>query len=125
MPPVSVSVCVACICAGNDEFLCLSIYLVPSISVTVTDNGSSPLAGIEFSLTCVVSGAEVASLTWKKDGVTVANVGSILRFSPLDLSDSGIYSCHIKVNGTCELSDKKIVTVEGNYINWCLFYIFC
>ena len=61
----------------------------------------------------MVSGVEVASFTWKKDGVTVANVGPMLTFSPLNLSDSGIYSCHVISNGICELSNTKIVTVEG------------
>ena len=81
--------------------------------VTVTDNGSSPIAGSDYSLTCDVSGAEVESFIWRKDGVAMHNIGSILKFSPLNFSDTGEYSCHVSIDEACELSGKKTVQVQG------------
>lgn len=83
--------------------------------MTISDNDSSPIVGLNYSLTCDVTGANVSTSAfyWRKDGTLLNKTGSILKFSPLFLSDSGEYTCHMDGFASCPLNGTKIVTVQG------------
>ena len=83
--------------------------------MTISDNDSLPIVGLNYSLTCNVSGASVSSseFHWRKEGALLNQTGSILKFSPLLLSDSGEYTCHMDKFASCPLNGTKVVTVQG------------
>lgn len=76
-------------------------YIVPSISISGLDG--IPTAGQNYTLTCntSINNAKFDTYCWIKDNVTLnttASNSSILRFSPLLLSDGGHYYCGININ---------------------------
>ena len=83
--------------------------------MTISDNDSSPIAGLNYSLTCDVCGANVSrsAFHWRKDGALLNQTGSILKFLPLLLSDSGEYTCHMDEFASCPLNGTKFVTIQG------------
>ena len=93
----------------------VSICSVPPVIITISDNDSTPIAGLNYSLTCNVSGANVSrsEFHWRKDGALLNQKGSILKFLLLSLSDSGEYTCHMDEFASCLLNGTKIVTVQG------------
>ena len=78
-------------------FLCLEL----TITAEISDTGAS-IAGHSYTLACNVTGVDKFSATlsykWTKNNGTLTQVGSntkTLSFSPLRLSDSGQYTCHV------------------------------
>ena len=66
---------------------------VPSISILIDDNGINPVAGLNYSLYCEVSGVNSnasagvhVSYEWKKDDTPLSETGQLLSFSPLRLA---------------------------------------
>lgn len=79
--------------------------IVPSLKVNITGVGV-PLAGQRYSLTCnIISGSEglissTITYKWTKDSSTEQTGSNILEFSPLKLSDGGLYTCEIALNSS-------------------------
>ena len=79
--------------------------------------GTSAVAGQDFSLTCFVTGAGTVDLTYQLiqnvSGETVV-MGTqntpIFTFSPLLLSDGGLYSCNATI--TTPMSSLTITSEE-------------
>ena len=82
------------------------------MSILIDDEGVTPVAGLNYSLACKVSGIDTTvTYTWRKDDAPLSEVGPILSFSPFRLSDTGQYSCAIRVHD-CPFKRTKNVTIE-------------
>ena len=88
---------------------------VPSVSILIDDKGINPVAGLNYSLTCKVLGIDTlnttVTYTWRKDDAPLSEVGPLLSFSPLRLSDAGQYSCAINMY-KCPFKYTKNLTIE-------------
>jgi hypothetical protein len=73
------------------------------------------VAGLNYSLACEVLGIEnlntTVTYTWRKDDAPLSEVGPLLSFSPLRLSNAGQYSCAINVHN-CSFKHVKNLTIE-------------
>ena len=75
------------------------------------------MAGLNYSLTCKVSLGisntlnTTVTYTWRKDDAQLSEVGPLLSFSPLRLSDAGQYSCAVNVYN-CSFKHVKDITIE-------------
>ena len=85
------------------------------VSIQLTGIPGTPIAGQNFSLTCIVSGAHVALYDWVKNGgdFPLNESGSTLNFTLLKLSDAGQYTCI--VNGSFNSSHNVIIQSEVTY----------
>ena len=119
---------VAAICSEDlvdkSDFASLLLAAVPSISIIIDDKGTNPVAGLNYSLSCEVSGVDSntsagvsVSYEWKKDDTLLSETGPLLSFSPLRLSDAGEYSCTINMHGCPFKRSRDISKIEGSYIN--------
>ena len=80
----------------------------PTISIEET----ARILGENYTLTCTVFGFTNPNYTWKKDGTELTSaMGQILSFTPLRLSDAGLYTCII--NDDYLYRDNKEVTITG------------
>lgn len=70
-----------------------------TVSVEVTESEVTPTVGHSYSLTCNVPRANVNSYQWLKQMNDIQSRASVLSFSPLSLSDAGLYTCIVTVNG--------------------------
>ena len=90
---------------------------VPSLSIQIVDNGTTPVAGLNYSLSCKLSGIDssITSMTyeWRKDGSLLSEMGTLLSFSPLRLSDAGQYSCTVSMYECPFKSLKNLSIIEG------------
>ena len=80
------------------------------VAVRIHDGGSTPIAGMNYSLYCDISGADGVNLTalnakynWKKiddfgNQVQVEHYSRTLHFSTLKLSDAGKYTCVVTLD---------------------------
>ena len=93
------------------------LLTVPSISILLDDNGTNPVAGQNYSLSCKISGIDssIANLTykWKKDDTPLSEIGPFLSFSPLRLSDAGWYSCTVNMYECPFKRSKNLSKIEG------------
>ena len=112
-------------------FFLLSLILpsAPQISVIVSANLNTPLmmGQTDKTLTCDVSGADNLNPTityrWTRNGdpVTVPDSSSnTFSFSPLGLSQAGVYTCRVTVsssllnqNSNADAVNMQIVTIQG------------
>ena len=62
-------------------------------SLQIIRSQSTPTLGQNYSLTCHVTQVTFASYQWRKSRENVVSDSSILFFSPLRLSDAGLYTC--------------------------------
>ena len=98
------------------DWVIINITTVPPVSILIDDEGVTPVAGLNYSLACKVSGIDTTvTYTWRKDDAPLSEVGPILSFSSFRLSDTGEYSCAIRVHD-CSFKRTKNVTIErGEY----------
>ena len=95
---------------GRFNFITICMFIpiniaVPTLLVEIKSNGVV-LPGQDFSLNCMISGAEslnpILTYQWIKNNDTgrmqVGSNMSILSFSSLRLSDAGQYSCQVTVS---------------------------
>ena len=95
---------------GRFNFITICMFIpiniaVPTLLVEIRSNGVI-LPGQDFSLNCMISGAEslnpILTYQWIKNNVTgrmqVGSNMSTLSFSSLRLSDAGQYSCQVTVS---------------------------
>ena len=82
----------------------------PTITVTVAVSGDGTLtAGQSYTLTCSVSGVDVTTYQWRKDGSVIqGETTEMLSFSPLRLSHAGQYTCEVTVNSMTHTDDMGI-----------------
>ena len=75
----------------------------PTISVNISDNGSTANIGRQFSLSCLIFGHEnLANMSvqyqWLRSGTALDESSNILTFLSLKLSDAGCYTCRVTIN---------------------------
>ena len=80
----------------------LILFTAPKIQIMITGSDKvKPIAGQSYNLTCSVQGAKNldSSITyqWIKNDIIRQN-SSTLSFSPLRLSDAGVYTCRVTVS---------------------------
>lgn len=79
------------------------------------------MAGLNYSLSCEVSGIDTNPTTlsyeWKKDGTLLSDTGSLLSFYPLRLSDAGEYSCEVNIYECSFKNSKDLSKIEGAEIS--------
>ena len=91
------------------------IIYTASITVTVTDSGTQPVTGQDYSLECNVVGANNFTREWKKNDVVLPQVlqNPVLRFTPFNLSDAGQYTCEVNVKGEIYTDEAFVVKSQS------------
>ena len=86
-----------------------SFPLAPSFAI----QGDTPYIAENYTLNCNVS-PEVSNPTfqWKKDNIMLKEIGQTLFFSPLRLSDAGLYTCTI----LSSYSTNKTITLTSTVV---------
>ena len=86
----------------------------PVISISVVPSKANPApGGANYNLTCNVSGVNASLYQWRKnDSIIEGKTTKTLSFSPLKLSDTGLYKC-----GYTQLNAQTSLTTVGNAIN--------
>ena len=86
--------------------------------VQTTGNAS---IGQDYSLKCTVmltGGEQIAILTWKNSTGNVLNISTStslwLSFSPVSVSDGGIYTCEATYNDRNTKQNSRTFVVTGN-----------
>lgn len=89
---------------ASTKYCFLFLLIDLTIYAEIGNTGIST-AGKDYTLTCNVSGLEkfssIVSYKWIKNNGTEIQVGfnsNTLSFSPLRLSDAGLYTCHVSVS---------------------------
>ena len=89
----------------------------PQLNVTLTGSRDTPSVGQNYVLTCTVSGGGFMAYTymWLKDGSVVSGQNSsTYSFSLLRVTDSGGYSCQVRVGSTTLITSREVtITVVG------------
>ena len=86
---------------------------VPPINVQISGSRETPTSGENYALTCNVSAISVSTYQWRKnDDILNDQTSQILSFSPLRLSDAGMYTCSITV-ATVPYSTSQNITIQG------------
>lgn len=94
------------------------MHAAPSITVSVEVSGGMAIIGESYSMTCLVSGAELFHPTityqWMQDGAVVnKSSSSSLSFLSLNMSHVGQYSCHISLSSP--LLQNHIIATSNSY----------
>ena len=74
-------------------------------------SGGTPTEGQNYMLTCTASGGGSLTYTymWLKDGSVVSGqTSSTYSFSPLRVTDSGGYSCRVRVGSTTMNTSREV-----------------
>ena len=99
-------------------------YLEPEVMVWIasesTLEGRNVSAGTNFSLTCMVGGIEklMAGLTFEwirfngTDNEEINVTSSEINFSPLKLSEAGIYMCQVNIRSGLLRSDLSFMSMH-------------
>lgn len=103
----------AMLCVFICEFVIIHFYKHSplfkfSVSIQVSGNVATPMAGRDYVLMCNVSGISVNTYEWSKGSAMLSQNGSTLSFYPLRLSDAGCYCCSITVNGLTYSDDQDV-----------------
>ena len=84
---------------------------VPLTSIEISDGGVTPTVGGTYTITCSVSGVNITTYQWKKDGVMLYEKGPTISFSSLNLSDAGLYTCAVALcSGAVTESHQILLT---------------
>ena len=86
--------------------------MLPQLNVTLTGSGDTPTEGQDYMLTCTASGGGSMAYTymWLKDGIEVSGqTSSTYSFSPLRVTDSGRYSCQVRVGSTTMTTSREVI----------------
>ena len=84
---------------------------LPRLNVTLTGRGGTLTEGQNYMLTCTASGGGSMAYTymWLKDGSLVSGqTSSTYSFSPLRVTDSGRYSCQVRVGSTTVNTSREV-----------------
>ena len=118
----------------------LILFTAPKIQIMITGSDKAePIAGQSYNLTCSVLGAEnldsSINYQWIKNDIIRQN-SSTLSFSPLRLSDAGVYTCRVTVSSDyldndltanssilLNISSKPLLILNLTYMNYILFTI--
>ena len=91
--------------------------VLPQLNVMLTGSRGTPAEGQDYTLTCEASGGGSMAYTymWLKDGSVVSGqTSSTYSFSPLSETDSGGYSCRVRVGSTTMNTSREVtITVVG------------
>ena len=85
--------------------------MLPQLNVTLTGSGDTLTEGQDYMLTCEASGGGTMAYTymWLKDGSLVSGqTSSTYSFSPLRVTDSGRYSCRVRVGSTTMTTSREV-----------------
>ena len=97
---------------------------IPSVSPAssmITEANGPPIVGQNYSLFCQVSGINVFSYRWLKDGRLLNETESILSFAPLYLHHAGRYTCKINTN----INENREVTIASKLQSLKYFLVSC
>ena len=86
----------------------------------LTGSGGTLTEGQNHMLTCEASGGGSMAYTymWLKDGNVVSGqTSSTYSFSPLNLTDSGGYSCQVRVGSTTMNTSREITITVIRELN--------
>ena len=83
-------------------------------SLQIIRSQSTPTLGQNYSLTCHVTHVTFASYQWRKSRDNVKSDSSILFFSPLRLSDAGLYTC-IATMGSRIVNNSETILSKSKY----------
>ena len=89
--------------------------------VKIQSTGNTAI-GQDYSLKCTVmltSGEQIATLKWKNSTGNVLNMSTTstslwLSFSPVSVSDGGIYTCEATYNNRNTKQNSRTFVVTGN-----------
>ena len=102
-----------CLCKYNHTPIAT---VLPQLNVMLTGSGALT-EGQNYVLICAASGGGSMTYTymWLKDGSVVSGqMSSTYSFSPLNLTDSGRYSCRVRVGSTTMTTSREVtITVVG------------
>ena len=103
-------------CMESNQFVTnkFSSLSVPPINVQISGSRETPTSGENYALTCNVSGVnDVTMYLWRKnDDILNDQASQILSFSPLRLSDAGMYTCSITV-ANVPYSTSQNITIQS------------
>ena len=80
----------------------------------LTGSGGTPTVGQDYMLTCTASGGGSMAYTyiWLRNGSVVSGQTlSTYSFSPLRRTDSGQYSCRVRVGSTTITTSREVTII--------------
>ena len=88
--------------------------------VEISEDRYYPAVGENYTLSCSLSGINVTSFRWIKNGTSMITYGQILSFSQLNLSDAGQYICKVMEsrkpwNNSTNIVFKSVYLFNYNY----------
>ena len=92
------------------------LIIIDLLMVTLSGSDGAHIAGEDYTLTCTVTGGGTMTPTyrWWKNGVLLASrTESIIAFTPLQQTSSGVYICEGTRNSTAVNSTSVTLTVQG------------
>ena len=90
------------------------------MSVQISGSGRTPNLGQNYSLICSVPEVnDNVTYQWRKAGDSIEDGPSadgVLSFSPLRLSDAGLYTCNVDVNNTKIYDVSRVITLKSKFM---------
>lgn len=95
-----------------------TVFCITDPVVQISDGGRDPMTGKNYTLMCNVMGNINLTYTyqWRRNGALLPQMGPILLFSSLQLSDAGRYMCET-IGDINVMSDIFNVTLQGKSYN--------
>ena len=98
----------------NYIFHILNPSVSAALNVVLTGSGGTLTKGQNHTLTCEASGSGSMTYTymWLRNGSVVSGqTSSTYSFSPLKLTDSGRYSCQVRVSSTIMNTSRDLTII--------------